>query len=124
MQRLNRDAVTAVIVLEMLTQGVLFDSRNIRGLPVNKNMVTRALDALLRAGVVTRTRARAKYLLTDEFLEALRQEITRDMPRGTFIHYPDLSVFDVSGIGSWSAEELEAYVARLRQRWVLRKGVL
>jgi hypothetical protein len=108
--------------MEMLTQGVYFDSRSIRGLPVRQRTIDRALRALIRSGVVAKSKARTKYLLTDEFLDALRQETTRGMPRGTFIHYPDLSVFDVCGIGEWSGEELEAYVERLRQRWVLRKG--
>jgi len=113
-----------MIVMEMLTQGVLFDSRSLYRLPVNPSKVTRAMKALMKAGVVARSRARTKFILTDEFLEAMREEITREMPRGTFVHYPDLSVFDVCGVGSWSGEELEAYVNRLRQRWVLRKGVL
>jgi hypothetical protein len=113
-----------MIVIEMLAQGVLFNSRSAYGLPVSKSMITRALKALLGAGVVTRTRARTKFILTDEFLEAVSKEITHDMPRGTYVHYPDLSVFDLCGIGRWSAEELEAYVAKLRQRWVLRTGVL
>lgn len=122
--RLNRDAVTATIVVEMLAQGVLFNSRGAYGLPVSRSMVRRAFRALLGAGVITRTRARTKFILTDEFFEAMRQEITKGMPRGTYVHYPDLSVFDVCGIGDWSAEELEAYVEKLRQRWVLRTGVL
>lgn len=123
MRKLNREAVTAFIVVDMLTRGVFFDSRSAYSLPVSKSQVTRAFKALQAAEVVTRTRARKKYILTDQFLETLRQEITRDMPRGAFIRYPDLSVFDVSGVGSWSGEELEAYVTRLRQRWMLRKGV-
>jgi hypothetical protein len=122
LQRLNKNAVTALLVLEMLTQGVVFDSRSVRRLPVDQSMIDRALRGLIKAGVVTRSEIKTKYLLTDEFLEALRREITRSMPRGDFVHYPDLSVFDVCGIGSWSAEELETYVARLRQRWTLRKG--
>jgi len=122
LQRLNRDAVTALLVLEMLAQGVVFDSRSVRRLSVDQSKIDRALRGLIRAGVVTRSEIRTKYLLADEFLEALRHEITRSMPRGDFVHYPDLSVFDVCGIGSWSAEELETYVTRLRRRWTLRKG--
>lgn len=123
MRKLNRDAVTAFIVADMLTRGVFFDSRSAYSLPVSKSLVRRAFRALQAAEVVTRTRARKKYILTDLFLEALRQEITREMPRGAFVSYPDLSVFDVSGVESWSSEELEAYVAKLRQRWMLRKGI-
>ena len=124
LQRLNRDAVTAFIVLEMLVQGVVFDSRSIRKLAVAQSMVKRAFRGLGRAGVITKSGPRTKYLLTDEFLEALRHEVTRGMPRGAFIHYPDLSVFDMCGIGDWTAEELDTYVARLRKRWRLRKDEL
>lgn len=124
LQRLNRDAVTAIMAVEMLVQGVLFDSRGIYGLPVNKKMVTRALRALIGAGVVSKSRTRTKYILTDEFLEAIRQAITKGMPTGAFVHYPDLSVFDMCGIGDWTTEELETYMAKLRQRWILRTGVL
>ena len=122
LQRLNRDAVTALLVLEMLAQGVVFDSRSVRRLPVDQSKVDRALRGLIRGGVVTRSEIKTKYLLTDEFLEMLRHDITRSMPRGDFLHYPDLSIFDACGIGSWSADELETYVMRLRKRWALRKG--
>jgi hypothetical protein len=122
--KFSRDTLKALIVVEMLTQGVYFDSRRVRALPVHRNMISRAMNALMGAGVATRSRARNKYLLTDEFLDALRQEITRGMPRGTFVRFPDLSVFDICGIGEWSGEELDSYLSRLRQRWMLRKGVL
>ncbi|MDG7006633.1 MAG: hypothetical protein JRN06_00145 [Nitrososphaerota archaeon] len=122
MKRLNRDAVTAMIVIEMLTEGVYFDIHAIRKLPVSKDLVTRTLKALIAAGVVTRSRARSKYLLTDEFLDALRQEIAGRMPRGSFIHHPDLAIFEVCGISDWSADEIKEYVDRLNQRWILRKG--
>jgi hypothetical protein len=111
-----------MIVTEMLLQGVYFDSRTIRTLPATKNMIHRALRALIAAGVVTKSRARKKYLLTDEFLDWARREITRQMPRGTFIHHPDLSVFEVCGIGDWTPEELKTFMDKLEQRWILRKG--
>ena len=122
MRKLNRDAVTAMIVIEMLTEGVYFDSRRIRGLPVRKGMIYRALKGLIAAGVVERTRARTKYLLTDAFLDDVRQEVTKVMPRGTFVHHPDLSVFEICGLGDWTADELNAYVTKLTQRWMHRNG--
>ena len=112
-----------MIVIEMLTQGVYFDSTSAYRIPADKSLFWRAIRALESAGVVTRSRARKKYLLTDDFLEYMRQEITKRMPRGTFLHHPDLSVFEICGIGDWSAEELNAYVRRLTDRWMLRKGV-
>lgn len=112
--------MVAIIALEMFTQGVYFDSESVYGLPINKRLVTKTLRALLDAGVIRKSTARAKYLFTDPFLEATEHQITGGMPRGIFVHYPDLSVFDVCGIGSWTEEELQAYVRRLREHWVRR----
>ncbi len=112
--------MAAIIALEMLAQGVYFDAHSIYGLPVSKRHVTRTLRALLDAGVIGRSTTRAKYLFTDAFLEAIGREITGGMPRGIFVHYPDLCIFDICGIGSWTEEELQVYVRRLREHWVLR----
>ena len=46
MRKLNRDAVTAFIVADMLTRGVFFDSRSAYSLPVSKSLVRRAFRAL------------------------------------------------------------------------------
>ncbi|MGH9919247.1 MAG: hypothetical protein ACRD6W_10345 [Nitrososphaerales archaeon] len=108
----------------MLTQGVHFDSHSVYGLPVRKGLVTTTLHSLLDAGIVTRSTARAKYLFTDAFLEAMGLQITEGMPRGIFVHYPDLSVFDICGIERWTEEELQVYVKRLKQHWVLRTSTL
>jgi len=70
--------------------------------------------------VIRKSTARAKYLFTEAFLEAAEREITGGMPRGIFVHYPDLSIFDVCGIGNWTEEELQIYVRRLREHWVRR----
>jgi hypothetical protein len=118
--KLTKEALAAIISLEMLAQGVYFDAHSVYGLPVNKRLVTRSLRALLDAGVITKSTTRAKYLFTDAFLEAMGREIAGGMPRGIFVHYPDLSIFDVCGIGSWTEEELQVYVRRLREHWVLR----
>jgi len=51
----------------------------------------------------------------------VKREVTRLMPRRLFIHYPDFEVFDVSGIESWSQEELELYMKELKKRWLARR---
>ena len=116
--------MAAIIALEMLTQGVYFDSHSVYGLPVNKRLVSKTLRALLDAGVIGRSTTRAKYLFTDAFLRGMGHQITEGMPRGIFVHYPDLSIFDVCGIGSWTEEELQVYVRRLKEHWVLRTAGL
>jgi hypothetical protein len=124
LQGLKRDTLMAMIVIEMLTQGVYFDSRSVRKLPLVQSKVDRVFRALMRAGVIERSGSKRKYLLTDGFLDYLREEITRTMPRGKFIHHPDLSVFEICDIGNWSVEELDAYIKRLEDRWTLRKSGL
>ena len=118
--KLRREALAAIIALEMLTQGVYFDAHSVYGLPVSKRMVTRTIRALMDAGLIGRSTTRAKYLFTDAFLEAMGREISGGMPRGIFVHYPDLCIFDICGIGSWTEEEVQVYVRRLREHWVLR----
>lgn len=120
--KLRREALATMIALEMLTQGVHFDAHGVRGLPFARNFVTRTFRALIDSGVITRSTRRGKYLLTGGFLDAMKKEITRGMPRGIFVHYPDLAVFDISGIESWTEEELEVYVKELEKRWLLRTG--
>jgi hypothetical protein len=112
--------LAAIIALEMLTQGVYFDSESVYGLPVNKALVTKTLRALLDEGVIRKSSTRAKYLFTDAFLQAMGDQIAEGMPRGIFVHYPDLAVFDVCGIGNWTEEELQVYVRRLKEHWLLR----
>ncbi len=109
-----------MIALEMLTQGVYFDSHSVRLLPFSKNSISRPLRALINSGVIMKSTRRGKYLLTDGFLDAMKQDITKGMPRGPFVHYPDLTVFDISGIESWTEEELEVYIKELKRRWMLR----
>jgi hypothetical protein len=118
--RAKREALAATVAVEMLAQGVYFDSRSVYGLPVNRRLVSKTLRALIDAGIIKKSTSRGKYLFTDAFLGEIGREVTGNMPRGIFVHYPDLSIFDICGIGNWTEEELQVYVKRLRERWVLR----
>jgi len=110
-----------MIVLEMLLKGVLFDSQSIWELPFSHNRIGRTFRALIDAGVIRKSPVRGKYRLTSDFLDAMKHDITGRMPRGVFLHFPDLTVFDISGVASWTEEELERYVKRLRERWLFRR---
>jgi hypothetical protein len=112
-----REAVAAILVVEMLIQGVFFDTRRLRRLPFNKRLVERVLRALVDSRVVVKSRLRRKYILTDEFLNLAKGEVVRTMPRQLFIHCPDAAVFDISGIEDWTEEELEIYLRELRKHW-------
>lgn len=113
-----REAVAAIVVVEMLIQGVFFDSRRLRRLPFNGRLVERVLRSLVDSRVVVKSRLRRKYILTEDFLNLAKGEIVRAIPRQLFIHCPDPAVFDISGLESWSEEELEIYVRELRKRWL------
>ncbi|QQG48701.1 MAG: hypothetical protein HY247_08210 [archaeon] len=123
MPKVKREALAAIISAEMLTQGVYFDSQSIYALPVDDSLVARTFRALLDARVIARSTSRAKYLFTDSFLEEMRRQIASGMPRGIFVHYPDLTVFDMCGIKEWTESELQTYVRRLKERWALRTGI-
>ncbi len=120
MPKTKRETLVAMIVIEMLVQGVYFESESIWGLPFNRNLVRKTFRALIGSSVIRKLGMRGKYHLTDEFLNSMREDITREMPRGMFIRYPDLAVFDVCAIGTWTEGELEVYVRRLKERWLLR----
>ncbi len=110
-----------MIAIEMLTQGVYFDSQSLRG-TFQRMLITRVLRALIDSRVITKSMPRRKYLFTKEFLGIMKEEITRGMPRRIFVHYPDFAVFNVSGIEGWTDEEFETYVKRLRKHWLARSG--
>jgi hypothetical protein len=107
-----------MIVAEMLLKGALFDSKSIWRLPMDQNRVGRTFRALIDSGVIRKSPIRGKYSLSGGFLDSMKQDITRGMPREVFLHYPDLTVFDVCGIGIWTEEELDRYIKRLRERWL------
>ena len=74
----------------------------------------------LEAGIISKSPIKGKYRLMDEFVDSLKSEMTEGMPRGIFIHFPDLRVFDISGIEEWTEEELDRYMRRLKARWTIR----
>ena len=121
MSRRVRETLAAMTALEMLVEGVHFRSRSIWGLPFNKEPVRRTFGALAESGVIRKQRAKGRYLLTNTFVDAMKEDITRRMPRGVFIHYPDLAVFDICGIEKWTEEEFEVYIKRLREHWSFRR---
>jgi hypothetical protein len=121
MARSAREALAAMVALEMLTQGTFFDSQSLRG-TFPRMLVTRTLRALMDSHVVTKSMPRRKYLFASEFKDIVKGEITRGMPRGVFVRYPDFAVFDVSGMECWTEDEFETYVKRLRKHWLARSG--
>ena len=120
MPKMRREALAAVIVVELLLKGVHFDSASVRRMPLGQTSITRTLHGLIEAGIISKSPIKGKYRLTDEFVDSLKSEMTEGMPRGIFIHFPDLRIFDISGIEEWTEEELDRYMRRLKERWTIR----
>ena len=121
MPRSMREALAALIGLEVLIEGVFFDSHDLRKLPFRPSHITRVLSALLNSGVLERVNTR-KYVFTDEFLGLLKKEVLGKMPRSGIIQLPATTVFDACGIESWSEHELEQFVEGLRKHWLDLSG--
>ena len=111
-----------MITIEMLTEGVYFESRDIWGLPFSRESVRRAFRNLNDSHVIKKYGPRGKYLLTDTFLRGMKDTISKRRPSGNFVHYPDFAVFDICGLDGWSEDELEVYVKRLREHWLRASG--
>lgn len=104
----------AAAVVGILTQGVFFDPQMLRDLGFHRSMVRRVLLSLVRTGVIKRINDN-KFLMTKEFKEMMKRRITLNMPRDTFLSFPDCTVFDICGIESWNDDEMDGYVERLRE---------
>jgi hypothetical protein len=117
----RREELAVLVGLEVLAEGVAFDSHDLRKLPFQPAHVTRVLRALVDSGVLTRTGA-GKYLFRDEFMALVRDEILAKTPRSGILQFPSLTIFDVCGLEGWSERELEQFVRRLRDHWVELTG--
>ena len=110
----GREELAVLIALEILAEGIAFDSRDLRRLPFSRSLVTKVLKSLVESGVLKRANAR-KYLLSEGFLSTGRQEILAKVPRSALMQFPVMTIFDVCGVETWSEHELEEFVARLRR---------
>ena len=116
MPKSTREQLAVLIALEVLTEGVFFDTHDLRKLPFSAAQVTRVLAALQKSNVLTRVNSR-KYLFTEEFLALLREELRRKAPRGGIAQFPDMGIFDICGMADWSEEEVEQFAKGLRKHW-------
>jgi Mn-dependent DtxR family transcriptional regulator len=110
----KRERTVAAAVLGVVLQGVFFDPQMLRDLGFHKSMVSRVLHSLAEAGVIEQIDG-SKFLMTKEFKEMMKRRITMNMPRDTFLSFPDRTIFDICGIEHWNDEEMDGYVERLRE---------
>jgi hypothetical protein len=112
----GRERLSVLIGLEVLTQGIAFDTQGLRKHGFSHNLVTKVLASLRQSGVLERVNPR-KYLFADAFSEVLREDVLGKMPRSGLMRFPTMTVFDMCGIESWTEHDLEEFVKRLRQHW-------
>ena len=112
----GREELAILIGVQVLTEGVTFDSHDLRKLPFRPSHVTRVVNSLLTSRVLTRIGAR-KYLLTDEFQSLLKEKILAKAPRSGIIQFPTMTVFDICGVEHWSEQEVDQFAIRLKEHW-------
>ncbi|HEV2138031.1 MAG TPA: hypothetical protein VGR53_04260 [Nitrososphaerales archaeon] len=117
----RREELAVLIGLEVLAEGVSFDSHDLRKLPFQPAHVTRVLRALMNSGVLERINSR-KYLFSDRFLGVVKEEILGKTPRTGILQFPTMTIFDICGVEYWSERELEHFVRRLREHWLDLSG--
>jgi hypothetical protein len=113
----RREELAVIVGLEVLAEGVAFDSHDLRKLPFRPAHVTRVLRALVNAGVLTRA-SPGKYFFTDEFQALMKGEILAKLPRSGILQFPPMAVFDICGLETWSERELDQFVGRLKEHWL------
>ena len=113
---IGREELAVLIGLEVMIEGVAFDSHDLRRLHYSSTLVTKVLRSLRQSNVLERVNAR-KYLFTDRFALALKQEVLGKTPRSGLMQFPSISVFDICGIESWTERDLEHFMKRLKQHW-------
>ena len=115
MPKTKREEIAAFVGLLALLEGVFFDMSDFRRHNYNKNLVTRVVKALVDSGVLKKVRDRRNYVLTEEFLGAVKEEIRRKTPASGIHQFPSVNVFDAGGIENWTEHEFELYVDEMRQ---------
>ena len=112
----GREELAVLIGLEVLAEGVSFDSHDLRKHPFRPSHVTRVVNSLLGSRVLTRVGVR-KYLLTEEFQSLLKGEILAKTPRSGIIQFPTMTVFDICGIEHWTEMEVDRFARNLKEHW-------
>jgi hypothetical protein len=112
----GREKLSALIGLEVLLEGIAFDTHDLRRLPFNSTLITRVLRSLQQSGVIRRVNT-GKYLFTDSFSGAMKERILGKTSRSELMQFPTMTVFDMCGIECWTERDLEHFTERLKQHW-------
>ena len=112
----GREELSALIGLEVLLEGIAFDTHDLRRLKFSSALITKVLRSLQQSGVLQRVNT-GKYLFADNFSGAMKDRILRKTPRNELMQFPSMTVFDMCGIECWTERDLEYFTRRLKQHW-------
>jgi hypothetical protein len=112
----GREELSALIGLEVLLEGIAFDTHDLRRLPISPALITKVLRSLQQSGVLQRVNT-GKYLFTGSFSGAMKERVLGKTPRSELMQFPAMTVFDMCGIECWTERDLEHFTQRLRQYW-------
>lgn len=115
----GREKLSVLIGLEVLTQGIAFDTHDLKKHRFSSTLVTKVLRSLRQAGVLERVNLR-KYLLAGPFSRILKEDVLAKTPRSGLMQFPTMTVFDICGIETWTERDLENFTKMLRQHWAER----
>jgi hypothetical protein len=112
----GREELSALIGLEVLLEGIAFDTHDLRMLSYSPSLITRVLRSLQQSGVLQRVNS-GKYLFTDRFSGVVREGVLGKAPRSGLMQFPTMAVFDMCGMECWTESDLECFTQRLKQHW-------
>jgi hypothetical protein len=119
----GRERLSVLIGLEVLMEGIAFDTGDLKKHGFSHNLLTKVLGSLRQSGVLEQmTRSRRKYLFADSFSRILKEDVLGKTPRSGLMQFPAMAVFDMCGIETWTEHDLDSFVGRLRQHWEVARG--
>ena len=113
----GRARLSVLIGLEVLIEGIAFDSHDLRKLPYCPAFVTKVLKSLTQEGVLERVNT-GKYLFRDGFVNSVKEEIAKKAPMNGLMQFPTTTAFDMWGVEGWTEQEVEGFLTRFREYWV------
>jgi len=112
----GREKLSVLVGMEVLTQGIAFDTHDLKKHQFSSTMVTKVLRSLREAGVLERVNPR-KYLIAESFTGTLKEDVLSKTPRSGLMQFPTMAVFDICGIEQWNELEVDEFARRLKEHW-------
>jgi hypothetical protein len=119
----GRERLSVLIGLEVLMEGIAFDTGDLKKHGFSHSLLTKVLGSLRQSGVLEPvSRSHRKYFFADSFSRILKEDILGKTPRSGLMQFPAMAVFDVCGMETWTEHDLDSFVRRLRHHWEGARG--